>query len=103
MGQAQSDNSVLLDMLTKSAIDLQLFTGSNYWRFGDVLTPISQNGGFAVHLRQRPADQQPGATSPITARPRRPPRSLITPGTTETDGSTRGSDRRRFGWAITER
>ena len=46
MGQAQSDNSLLLDVLTKSALDLQLFTGSNYWRFGDVLTPISQNAGF---------------------------------------------------------
>lgn len=46
MGQAQSDNSLLLDILTKKTIDLQLFTGSNYWRFGDLLTPITQNGGF---------------------------------------------------------
>jgi hypothetical protein len=45
-GQAQSDNSILVDILTRSALDLQLFTGSNYWRFGDVLTPITQNGGF---------------------------------------------------------
>ena len=45
MGIAQSDNQLLVDVLTKSALDLQLFTGSNYWRFGDVLTPISQNGG----------------------------------------------------------
>lgn len=48
MGQAQSDNQVLLDVLTRHAIDLQLFTGSNYWRFGEVLTPISQNGGFSL-------------------------------------------------------
>ena len=46
-GQAQSDNSLMLDVLTKSALDFQVFTGSNYWRFGDVLTPVSQNGGFA--------------------------------------------------------
>jgi hypothetical protein len=45
-GIAQSDNQILLDVLTKSALDLQLFSGSNYWRFGNVLTPISQNGGF---------------------------------------------------------
>lgn|SRR5579883_3495301 len=47
MGQAQSDNSLLLDVLTRSALDFQLYTGSNYWRFGDVLTPVSQNGGFS--------------------------------------------------------
>ncbi len=46
MGQAQSDNQLILDVLTKNAIDVQLFTGSNYWRFGDILTPITQNGGF---------------------------------------------------------
>ncbi len=45
-GIAQSDNQILLDVLTKNALDLQLFSGSNYWRFGDVLTPISQNAGF---------------------------------------------------------
>ncbi len=47
-GIAQSDNSLVLDVLTKSAIDLQLFSGSNYWRFGDVLTPVSQNAGFQL-------------------------------------------------------
>jgi hypothetical protein len=47
-GIAQSDNSILLDILTKKAIDVQLFTGSDYWRFGEVLTPISQNGGFSI-------------------------------------------------------
>lgn len=46
MGEAQSDNQLTLDVLTKSALDLQLFTGSNYWRFGDILTPITQNAGF---------------------------------------------------------
>ena len=45
-GQAQSDNQILVDVLTKKALDLQIFSGSNYWRFGDLLTPISQNGGF---------------------------------------------------------
>ena len=35
MGQAQSDNQLIFDILTKNALDLQLFTGSNYWRFGD--------------------------------------------------------------------
>jgi hypothetical protein len=33
-------------VLTKSAWDLQLYTGSDYWRFGSALEPISQNGGF---------------------------------------------------------
>lgn len=47
-GIAQSDNSVLLDILTKSALDVQLFSGSNYWRFGQALTPISQSGGFSI-------------------------------------------------------
>ncbi len=47
-GIAQSDNQLLLDVLTKKALDLQIFTGSNYWRFGNVLAPISQNGGFQV-------------------------------------------------------
>ncbi len=45
-GIAQSDNQLLVDILTKHALDLQFFTGSNYWRFNDLLTPISQNGGF---------------------------------------------------------
>ncbi|MBV8148217.1 MAG: hypothetical protein JO092_03910 [Candidatus Eremiobacteraeota bacterium] len=47
-GQAQSDNSLLLDVLTKNAIDFQVYTGSDYWRFGPTLTPISQNGGFSI-------------------------------------------------------
>ncbi len=46
-GQAQSDTQILLDVLTKNTIDLQLFSGSDYWRFGPALTPISQNGGFS--------------------------------------------------------
>ncbi|MBV8151888.1 MAG: hypothetical protein JO101_09720 [Candidatus Eremiobacteraeota bacterium] len=45
-GQSQSDNSLALDVLTKSAWDLQLFSGSDYWRFGQTLEPISQNAGF---------------------------------------------------------
>jgi len=47
-GSAQSDQFVLLDVLTKSTIDLQLSSGSDYWRFGTDLTPISQNAGFSL-------------------------------------------------------
>jgi hypothetical protein len=47
-GEAQSDNQVLVDFLTKGTIDLQLFSGSDYWRFGTELTPISQNAGFSL-------------------------------------------------------
>ncbi|MBV8068050.1 MAG: hypothetical protein JO113_08725 [Candidatus Eremiobacteraeota bacterium] len=47
-GQAQSDNQVLVDFLTKGTIDLQLYSGSDYWRFGTELTPISQNAGFSI-------------------------------------------------------
>jgi hypothetical protein len=47
-GQAQSDNSLTFDVLTKSAWDLQLYSGSDYWRFGPTLTPISQNAGFSL-------------------------------------------------------
>ncbi len=45
-GEAQSDNAILVDFLTKSTWDLQLSSGSDYWRFGTELTPISQNAGF---------------------------------------------------------
>lgn len=47
-GIAQSDNQVLVDFLTKGTMDLQLYSGSDYWRFGSDLTPISQNAGFSV-------------------------------------------------------
>lgn len=47
-GQAQSDNQVLVDLLTKGTIDFQLYSGSDYWRFGSELTPISQNAGFSI-------------------------------------------------------
>ena len=47
-GQAQTDTQILLDLLTKSTIDIQAFSGSNYWRFGEVMTPISQSGGFSL-------------------------------------------------------
>jgi hypothetical protein len=47
-GQSQSDNQLLVDLLTKSAWDLQLYSGSDYWRFGELLEPISQNGGFSL-------------------------------------------------------
>lgn len=47
-GQAQSDNSLIFDVLTKSAWDVQLYSGSDYWRFGPTLTPISQAAGFSI-------------------------------------------------------
>ena len=47
-GQAQSDNQVLVDFLTKGTIDFQVYSGSDYWRFGSELTPISQNAGFSL-------------------------------------------------------
>jgi len=48
LGQAQSDNQVLVDLLAKDTIDLQLSSGSAYWRFGSVLTPISQAAGISL-------------------------------------------------------
>ncbi len=59
-GSAQSDNSLLFDVLTKSAWDLQLFSGSNYWRFGDVLTPVSQNAGFQLTYHSGLQTNNPG-------------------------------------------
>lgn len=65
-GQAQSDNSLLLDILTKSAWDLQLFSGSNYWRFNDpltglgTLTPVSQNAGFQLTYHSGLQSNNPG-------------------------------------------
>jgi hypothetical protein len=47
-GEAQSDNQVLVDLLTKGTIDLQLYSGSDYWRFGSALTPISQSAGVSI-------------------------------------------------------
>jgi hypothetical protein len=47
-GISQSDNQLLLDILTKHALDVQVFTGSNYWRFNSLLTPITQAGGFQI-------------------------------------------------------
>lgn len=50
-GYAQTDNLLSFDVLTKSALDFQLFSGSDYWRFGQTLEPISQNAGasFTYH------------------------------------------------------
>jgi len=59
-GQSQSDNQVLLDVLTKSAWDLQLYSGSDYWRFGESLTPISQNGGFQLTYHGGVQTDNPG-------------------------------------------
>lgn len=59
-GIAQSDNSLLLDVLTRSALDLQLFTGSNYWRFGTLLTPVSQNAGFSFTYHSGSTTNNPG-------------------------------------------
>jgi hypothetical protein len=59
-GYAQTDNSLLLDILTKSAFDLQLFSGSNYWRFGTIMTPISQNAGFSLTYHSGLQTNNPG-------------------------------------------
>ncbi len=65
-GQAQSDNSLLLDILTKSALDFQIFSGSAYWRFNDSVTgvgplePISQNAGFAFTYHSGLQTNNPG-------------------------------------------
>lgn len=47
-GIAQSDNQLELDVLTKSAWDFQVYSGSDFWRFGQILSPISQGSGFQV-------------------------------------------------------
>ena len=47
-GYAQTDNQLLLDMLFKNTIDLQLSSGSDYWRFGETLTPISNSAGISL-------------------------------------------------------
>ncbi len=65
-GIAQSDNQLVLDILTKSALDLQLYTGSNYWRFNDsltglgILTPISQNAGIQFTYHSGLQSNNPG-------------------------------------------
>lgn len=59
-GQAQSDNSIQADFLTKSSWDLQIFSGSNYWRFGSILTPISQNAGFSLTYHSGSQTDNPG-------------------------------------------
>lgn len=65
-GIAQSDNSILVDILTKNAWDLQLYTGSNYWRFNDSitglgpLTPVSQNAGFQLTYHSGLQTNNPG-------------------------------------------
>ncbi len=47
-GYAQTDNQLTFDLLSKSAWDFQLYSGSDYWRFGPALTPISQGSGFML-------------------------------------------------------
>jgi hypothetical protein len=47
-GQSQSDNWLTLDALTKSAWDLQIYSGSDYWRFDTELEPVSQSSGFSL-------------------------------------------------------
>ncbi len=60
-GQAQSGNNLTFDVLSKSGIDLQLLSGSNYWRFGNVLEPISQNGGFSLTFHSGLQTNNPGS------------------------------------------
>ena len=59
-GGAQSDNQVLLDVLTKSAWDVQLFSGSNYLRLNQVYTPVSQNAGFQITYHSGLQTDNPG-------------------------------------------
>ena len=65
-GSAQSDNAITLDVLTKSALDLQIYSGSDYWRFGadttnpGTLTPISQNSGFQFTYHSGLQTNNPG-------------------------------------------
>jgi hypothetical protein len=59
-GQAQSDNQLIFDLLTKSAWDLQIDSGSDYWRFGDTLTPISQGAGFQLTYHSGSQTDNPG-------------------------------------------
>jgi hypothetical protein len=48
LGSAQSDTQLTLDVLTKRGFDVQIFSGSDYWRFGPTLAPVSQNAGFNI-------------------------------------------------------
>jgi hypothetical protein len=60
LGQAQSDNQITFDLLTKSAWDLQLYSGSDYWRFGKALEPITQNSGFSLTYHAGLQTNNPG-------------------------------------------
>ncbi len=60
LGSAQSDNSLTADFLTKSGLDLQLDSGSDYWRFGNLLEPISQNAGFQFTYHSGLQTNNPG-------------------------------------------
>ncbi len=95
--------SAHLDILTKKALDLQFFSGSNYWRFGDILTPITQNGGFQFTYDSGLQTNNPGNFpyhGPVGLSDDRSP---TIPGATERGISTRGFARRRFAWAIKAR
>ncbi|HZZ64507.1 MAG TPA: hypothetical protein VFE17_03340 [Candidatus Baltobacteraceae bacterium] len=59
-GYAQTDNSLTFDFLTKSALDLQLFSGSDYWRFDQTLEPISQNAGIVFTYHSGLQTNNPG-------------------------------------------
>jgi len=59
-GQSQSDQQLTFDLLTKSAWDLQLYSGSDYWRFGSALEPVSQNGGFNLTYHSGLQTNNPG-------------------------------------------
>jgi hypothetical protein len=47
-GQSQSDNWLAFDILTKSAWDLRVYSGSDYWRFGSLNQPVNQGSGFTL-------------------------------------------------------
>jgi hypothetical protein len=59
--QSQSDNQLEFDLLTKSAWDLQLYSGSDYWRFGSDLEPVSQGAGFTLTYHSGLQTNNPGS------------------------------------------
>jgi hypothetical protein len=59
-GSNQSDNQLTIDVLTKSGLDFQILSGSDYWRFGQVLSPISQSAGFSFTYHSGLQTNNPG-------------------------------------------
>jgi hypothetical protein len=59
LGLNQTDNEVLLDVLTRSLVDVQVSGGSDYLRLpNDIFTPVSQNGVVVTY--HSGSSQNPG-------------------------------------------